>query len=61
VWTARRGSTTGRSWRSTFRICLSNVAYELTVTDTVTGRSKVYRNPLGEFASVGDTAALPPS
>jgi hypothetical protein len=38
---------------------LSNVAYTLTVTDAETGNSKTYHNPLGNFASVGDTEALP--
>jgi hypothetical protein len=38
---------------------LSNVEFTLTVTDTVTGNSKSYVNPLGVFASLGDTAALP--
>jgi ELWxxDGT repeat protein len=38
---------------------LSNVEYELTVTDTETGESKRYRNPSGVFASNGDTTALP--
>ena len=37
---------------------LSNVEFELTVTDTVTGLEKVYENPLGEFSSVGDTQAF---
>src|SRR6185503_10086165 len=37
---------------------LSNVEYTLTVTDTVTGTTKTYRNPAGQFASVGDTAAF---
>jgi hypothetical protein len=37
---------------------LSNVEYTLTVTDTVTGATKTYQNPSGQFASVGDTAAF---
>lgn len=37
---------------------LSNVQYTLTVTDTVSGASKTYNNPLGQFASVADTAAF---
>lgn len=37
---------------------LSNVEFEITVTDSVTGGSKVYRNPAGKFASVGDTGAF---
>ncbi len=38
---------------------LSNVEFTLTVTDTVTGASKTYLNPLGSFGSNGDTTALP--
>lgn len=38
---------------------LSNVEYEVRVTDTVTGFRKTYRNPPHNFASVGDTAAIP--
>ncbi len=37
---------------------LSNVAYKLTVTDTLTGRVKTYSNPQGRFASVGDGDAF---
>ncbi len=37
---------------------LSNVAFTVTVTDTETGERKVYQNPLGTFASVGDTQAF---
>jgi len=37
---------------------LTNVEFELTVTDTETGAQKVYDNPLGNFASVGDTRAF---
>ncbi|HEX2255053.1 MAG TPA: LamG domain-containing protein [Thermoanaerobaculia bacterium] len=38
---------------------LSNVAYEITVTDTETGFVKTYVNPAGQFASRGDTTAIP--
>ena len=38
---------------------LSNVSYTLRVTDTLTGQTRVYANPSGRFASVGDTSALP--
>ncbi len=38
---------------------LSNVQYQIRVTDTVTGFRKTYNNPLRNFASVGDTAAIP--
>ncbi|HSS77224.1 MAG TPA: ELWxxDGT repeat protein, partial [Thermoanaerobaculia bacterium] len=37
---------------------LSNVEYTLTVTDTMTGKVKTYQNPLGRFASAGDTVAF---
>ncbi len=37
---------------------LSNVEYTITVVDTVTGAEKQYRNPLSNFASVGDTMAF---
>jgi ELWxxDGT repeat protein len=40
---------------------LSNVEYTLTMTDTTTGRSRRYANPLGTFASTGDTSAFPES
>ena len=38
---------------------LSNVAYTLRVTDTRTGRVKVYDNPAGTLASQADTNAFP--
>lgn len=38
---------------------LTNVEFELTVTDSATGAVKTYRNPPGQFASVGDTGAFP--
>ena len=37
---------------------LSNVEYEITVTDTETGAVQRYLNPSGAFASVGDTRAF---
>jgi len=40
---------------------LSSVEYDLTVTDTTTGAVKTYHNPLGQFASVGDTGAFSPA
>ncbi len=43
---------------------LSDVEYTITVTDTLTGRQRVYENPQGQLASVGDTMAFtepPPS
>ncbi|MCP4657365.1 MAG: hypothetical protein GY856_18290, partial [bacterium] len=47
----------GRYW--VFYGALSNVEYTITVTDTVTQATKVYTNPLGRFASVGDIRAFP--
>lgn len=47
----------GHFW--VFYGALSNVEYELTVTDTETGASRTYSNPRGHFASRGDTEALP--
>ena len=38
---------------------LTNVAFDLTVTDLVTGASRTWSNPGGVFASRGDTTALP--
>ena len=38
---------------------LTNVEYEIHLRDTVTGITRHYRNPLGHFASLGDTRALP--
>ena len=40
---------------------LSNLEYTIVVTDTETGRCREYPNPLGIFASVGDTHAFPGS
>ncbi len=47
----------GKFW--VFFGALSNVEYDLTVRDSVTGASKTYHNPPGQFASVGDTSAFP--
>jgi hypothetical protein len=38
---------------------LSNVAYTITLTDTVSGRQATYDNPRGTLASASDTEALP--
>ncbi len=46
----------GHHW--VFYGALSNVEYTLTVTDTETGESREYHNPLGEFGSHGDTEAF---
>ena len=46
----------GHFW--VFYGALSNVAYTLTVTDTLTGAVRTYENPQGTFASVGDTRAF---
>lgn len=38
---------------------ISNVEYDLVVTDSQTGEIRTYHNPSGNFASRGDTAAFP--
>ncbi|MEM8995187.1 MAG: hypothetical protein AAGF23_10405 [Acidobacteriota bacterium] len=51
----------GRQFNGNFWVfygALSNVEYEITVVDTVSGVTKVYTNPSGNFASVGDTEAF---
>jgi ELWxxDGT repeat protein len=53
----------GRALNGAFWVfygALSNVEYYLTVTDTATGFVRRYYNPLGQLASVGDTAAFGP-
>lgn len=50
----RRGN--GHFW--IFYGSLTNVEFELTVTDSETGLVKVYDNPAGTMASVGDTTAF---
>lgn len=47
----------GHFW--VFYGALTDVEYQITVVDTQTGRQKVYKNPAGKMASVGDTSALP--
>lgn len=37
---------------------LSSVGFTITVTDTETGRRRLYNNPVGDMASVGDTTAF---
>ncbi|MEM1250083.1 MAG: hypothetical protein AAGK22_27190 [Acidobacteriota bacterium] len=46
----------GRFW--VFFGSLSDVQFEVTVTDSQSGMVRTYRNELGTFASVGDTAAF---
>jgi hypothetical protein len=46
----------GHFW--VFYGALSSVEYSLTVTDSQTGRTRRYFNPLGQLASVGDTHAF---
>jgi hypothetical protein len=46
----------GHNWF--FYGALSDVAYTLTVTDTVSGVSKTYRNPQGQLCGSGDTATF---
>jgi hypothetical protein len=48
----------GHVW--VFYGALSNVEYTLTVTDTATGLARRYFNPIGQFASVGDTHGFGP-
>ncbi len=38
---------------------LTNVAFDLRITDLVTGREQVWRNQAGEFASFGNVTAFP--
>jgi len=40
---------------------LSNVEYEITVTDTTNGQVRRYLNPAQRFGSAGDTQAFPPN
>ena len=47
----------GHFW--VFIASLTNVAFELTVTDTQSGATKTYTNTAGTFASIGDTMAFP--
>jgi len=46
----------GRFW--VFYGSLTNVEFELKVTDTETGSERIYRNEPGVFASRGDTEAF---
>lgn len=46
----------GRFW--VFYGALSNVEYEITVTDAETGAVRVYANPSGQLSSVADTSAF---
>ena len=48
----------GHHW--VFYGALSSVEYNLTVTDTVTGLTRHYFNPLNQLASVGDTRGFGP-
>ncbi|MEA2694574.1 MAG: hypothetical protein QOJ16_3961 [Acidobacteriota bacterium] len=47
----------GKFW--VFYGALSDVAYDLTVTDTTTGEQRVYHNPALTLASQADTSAFP--
>ena len=47
----------GRFW--VFYGALSDVAYDLTVTDTLTGEQRAYHNAAGTLASRADTQAFP--
>jgi ELWxxDGT repeat protein len=46
----------GHFW--VFYGALSDVAYTLRLTDTMTGAVKIYKNPAGQLASVADTSAF---
>lgn len=48
--------TNGKFW--VFVASLTSVEFTLTVTDTETGKQKVYHNPSGHMASFGDTDAF---
>ncbi len=48
--------TNGHHW--IFYGSLTNVEFDMTVTDTETSLQKTYSNPSGHFASVGDTTAF---
>lgn len=48
--------TNGHYW--VFYGSLTNVGFDLVVTDTETGQESAYTNAAGDFASVGDTAAF---
>lgn len=50
-------SLTGAFW--VFYGALSNVGFELRVTDRVTGATAIYMSPIGSFAAAGDVEALP--
>ncbi len=50
-------SLSGNHW--VFYASLSDVSFDLSVVDTQTGLSRVYRNPAGLLASRGDTVGLP--
>ncbi|MFL6196374.1 MAG: hypothetical protein ACJ75H_19495 [Thermoanaerobaculia bacterium] len=47
----------GHFW--VFYGALTNLEYSLTVTDTLTGKTKAYTNPPKKFGSQGDTVAIP--
>ena len=49
-------SFNGHFW--VFYGALSNLEYDITVTDTTTGAVKTYHNPLGTTASVADVNAF---
>ena len=50
-------SVNDRIW--VFYGALSNVGFDLRITDRISGKSVVYTNPVGSFAADGDVDALP--
>jgi hypothetical protein len=48
----------GHQWL--FYGSLTDVEFDLTVTDTITGQQRLYHNPAGTLASLADTEAFPP-
>ncbi|MCP4663355.1 MAG: DUF11 domain-containing protein, partial [bacterium] len=51
------GAINGHFWF--FYGALTDLAYEVLVTDRLTGEERRYDNPAGEICGVGDTAAFP--
>ena len=56
-WSQLLPSSSGKERRRASG-ALSDVEYDVLVTDTTTGQSKTYHNPAGTLASVADTKAF---